>query len=361
MGPGSWHSLNEINFYPDELYYYFAIFVAASEMLLGILAIVKPRWAAYYCVALHIGIALYLSPWVRDWNESVLPWNLCTAVVGCWLLLHSKPGWPESRALQIAAAVLLIYPAGFYTGWVDHGIAHVLYSDNHAIAMVTSREPRDPRDDPPPSEQDSPLHDYIDRGEQIVGFGDLRVPFPNERRLHLQYFERVARPGEKLHIYEPRPWGGNEYFIKQADGTVRPIDAARFFSATDSEVGGVALEPWRGYFSLGLAKVQMSRNDARSPIIEAVFTPQHFRPELLQNLELLANLELIRFKDCPVTDEDLQRLPMLHKLRAIGLKGTKVTPQGLKYLLKYPKLARIQTDQGILTIEELRAMFAEPK
>jgi hypothetical protein len=82
MSTGSWHSLNEINFYPNELYFAFAIFVAASEILLGILAIVKPRWAAPYCVALHVGITLYLSPWLRDWNESVLPWNLCTAAVG---------------------------------------------------------------------------------------------------------------------------------------------------------------------------------------------------------------------------------------------------------------------------------------
>ncbi len=361
MGSGSWQSLDEINFYPYELYYYFAIFVAASEMLLGILAIVKPRWAAYYCVALHLGITLYLSPWVRNWNESVLAWNLCTAAVGCWILLHSKPGWPENRGLQIAATVLLIYPAGFYTGWIDHGIAHVLYSDNHAIAMVTSREPRDTSNDPPEFEQLVPLHPWTDRGQQITGFGDLRVPFPNERRLHLSYFAQVARPGEKMHIYDPRPWGGNEYFLKQSDGTVLLIDAARFFKATDTEVCGVALEPWRGYFALALAEVLMTRNGGRSPITEAVFTPQHFRSALLEHLALLANLELIQFKDCPITDEDLQRLPMLYKLRGIGLKGTKVTTQGLKHLLNFPNLAYIQTDEGLQTIENLRAMTANPE
>lgn len=358
MGPGSWHSLNEINFFPYELYYYFAIFVAGSEMLLGILAIVKPRWAAYYCVALHVGITLYLCPWVRNWNESVLPWNLCTAAVGCWILLHSKPGWPENRMLQFAAAALIIYPAGFYTGWVDHGIAHVLYSDNHAIAMVTSREPRDTSNDPPEFAQLVPLHPWTDRGQQITGFGELRVPFPNERRLHLQYFSQVAQPGEKMHIHDPRPWGGDEYFLKQSDGKVLPIDAARFFFTTETEVGGVALELWRGVLALDLAKVLMTRNDPRAPIIEAVFATQSFSPALLKHLALLPNLELIQFKDCPVTDSDLQNLPMLHKLQAIGLQGTKVTFEGLKPLLKYPNLNRVKFGEQLITIEDLRAMFA---
>jgi uncharacterized membrane protein YphA (DoxX/SURF4 family) len=361
MGYGSWHSLNEISFYPDELYFYFAIFVAASEMLLGILAILKPRWAAYYCVALHVGIAVYLCPWLRDWNESVLPWNLCTAAVGCWILLHSKPGWPENRPLQFAAAALLLYPAGFYAGWVDHGIAHVLYSDNHAIALMTSREPRDTSNDPPPSEQLIPLPDWIDRGQQISGFGDLRVPFPNERRLHLSYFSQVAKPGEKLHIHDPRSWGGDEYFLMQADGKVQPIDAARFFSTTETEVGGVALESTRTSFALQRAGVYRASRDARSPIFAIRYLPENYRPQLLESLAHLANVEEIQLRDCAVTDADLQRLPLLYKLRGIGLQGTKVTFQGLKQLLKYPQLETIQFGNGSLTIENLRAMSAQPE
>jgi uncharacterized membrane protein YphA (DoxX/SURF4 family) len=346
MGPGSWYSLNEINFFADELYYAFAIFVAGSEILLGVLAIVKPRWAAYYCVALHVGICLYLSPWLRNWNESVVPWNLCTAAVGCWIMLHSKPGWPENRGLQWAAAALLIYPAGFYTGWIDHGISHVLYSDNHAIAMVTQREYRDTSNDPPESEQLVPIPGWVDRGLQISGFGALRVPFPNERRLHLIYFAKVARPGEKMHIHDPRPWAGDEYFLKQTDGGVLQIDAPRFFTATETEVGGVAMEPWRYYFSLGLADVTMTRRDLRSPIFAAKFTPQNYRPAAIENLGKLANLEQLEFKDCPVTDADLQRLPMLYKLRGIGLNGTRVTLAGLRHLLKYPNLDVVQFGNG---------------
>lgn len=345
---------------PYALYYPFAIVVAAGEMLLGILAIVKPRWAAYSCVALHVGIAVFLSPWLRDWNESVIPWNLCSAAVGCWILLQAKPGWPTKRSLQFAAAGLLIYPAGFYTGWIDHGIAHVLYSDNHAIAMVTSREQRDTSQDNFSTKNVVPLPEWIDRGIQIAGFGDLRVPFPNERRLHFQYFARVGRPGEKLHIFDPRPWGGDEYFLKQADGSVLPIDAARFFKATDSEVGGVAIESWRYYFFLNLAGVNMTRRDARAPIFTAVVTPKYYQPETVENLGRLQNLEEIQLKDCPVTDADLQRLPVLYNLRGIGVRGTKVTFQGLQHLLKFPHLESVDFGDGFLRMENLRAMSALP-
>lgn len=375
LGPGSWslvdavlqsfvHGENTPAFIkniaaklnPNDWYFPFAIVIAGGEVLLGMLAIVKPRWAAYYCVALHVGIAIFLSPWVRDWNESVIPWNLCTAAVGCWILLHSKPGWPEQRSLQITAAALLIYPAGFYTGWIDHGISHVLYSDNHAIAMITHREARDTSNDPPESEQLVPLPTWIDRGVQISGFGELRVPFPNERRLHLIYFEKVARPGEKMHIHDPRPWGGDEYFLKQTAGQVLQIDAPRFFAATEDEVGGVALEPQRVCLTLAWAGVNMQRRDIRSPIFTAVIPPRYYKPALLEKLGQLAGLEQIQLQDCPVTDEDLRRLPMLYKLRGIGLNGTQVTLAGLQHLLEYPDLNEVHYGNGVWTMADLQEL-----
>ena len=60
--------------------------VALSEILVGLLAWFKPRWAALGCVVLHVGIVIYLSPLFRDWNYSVFPWNLATAVIGFWVL-----------------------------------------------------------------------------------------------------------------------------------------------------------------------------------------------------------------------------------------------------------------------------------
>ncbi len=357
MGPGSWSLLNNIDFYPDQLYYAFAIFVAANEMLLGLLAIFKPRWAAYFCVALHIGICIFLSPWVRDWNESVIPWNLCTAAVGCWILRHSRPGWPANRALQFAAAALLIYPAGFYASWIDHYFSHVLYSDNHAIAMITQRESRDPSNDPPASEQLVPLPAWIDRGSQISGYGDLRVPFPNERRLHLIYFEKVGKPGEKMHIHDPRPWGGDEYFLKQSDGRLLQIDAQRFFAASADEVGGVAIDPSPRVFSLNLAGVKMLRRDVRSHLYATTISPHYYQPAILEQLGELMNLEQIQLKDCPVTDEHLQRLPILWKLRGIGLDGTRVTRDTLPSLLKHPNLSQVYFDKGIVTRADLEAML----
>jgi len=356
LGAGSWHSLNEINLYPDDLYFAFAIVVAAGEMLLGVLAIFKPRWAAYYCVALHVGIVIYLSPWVRDYNEHALPWNLCTAVVGYWIMLHSKPGWPENRSLQLAAATLLIYPAGFYTGWVDHGISHVLYSDNHAIAMVTSREIVYKPKNALANEDTDNLPEWVDRGAQISGFGDLCVPFPNERRLHLIYFERVGKPGEKMHIHDPRPWGGDDYFLKQSDGQLQQLDEPEFFAAPTGQVGGIALEPYRVLFALGQADVQMLRRDAGSAIYALKVKPTNFKPALLEIIGKLKNLEQIQLQDCPVTDDDLRRLPTLCKLRGIGLEGTKVTIAGLRHLLKYPNLEVVFYGNGRWTLADLEAM-----
>ena len=75
--------------------------VALSEIVVGLLAWFKPRWAAFGCVALHVGIVIYLGPLFRGWddsvfpwklaawNESVFPWNLATAVIGFWVLWNA--------------------------------------------------------------------------------------------------------------------------------------------------------------------------------------------------------------------------------------------------------------------------------
>jgi hypothetical protein len=162
-----------------------------------------------------------------------------------------------------------------------------------------------------------------------------------------------------MHIYDPRPWAEDEYFLKQSDGQVLPIDAARFFTATETEVGGVALDPWRACFSLGLNGVTMSRRDPRSPIFAAKFVPQSYQPESLAMLGKLANLEQIELRDCPVTDTDLQRLPMLYKLRGIGLNGTRVTLAGLRHLLKYPQLTVVQFGNANWTLADLQAMLEQ--
>ena len=69
--------------YHDSL----AIVIAISELGLGLLAIAKPRLAAVACIPMHAGIVMFLF-WI-DWNYSVVPWNVCSAIVGCWLLLRT--------------------------------------------------------------------------------------------------------------------------------------------------------------------------------------------------------------------------------------------------------------------------------
>ena len=89
----------------DSFYMIVGYCVALSEILVGLLAWFKPRWGAFGCVALHLGILVYLSPLFCNWNYSVFPWNVATAVIGFWVLWFGKElackiadaGWYERR------------------------------------------------------------------------------------------------------------------------------------------------------------------------------------------------------------------------------------------------------------------------
>ena len=92
------------------------IVVAATEMIVGLLAWWKPRWGAIACVMLHVGIAVYLSPLFRSWNYSVLPWNLATAIVGFWILWTCD----ERSTIRQRAAFLVFM---ICARWVFHRLA----------------------------------------------------------------------------------------------------------------------------------------------------------------------------------------------------------------------------------------------
>ena len=127
-----------------------AITVALSEIVVGLLACFKPRWAAFGCVALHGGILIYLSPLFLNWNESVFPWNVATIVIGFWVLwkAESRDWFGTKEPLQgrrwllerLAFAVMMIVPASFFIGWLDHGYAHVLYSDSIPRGLITKQD-----------------------------------------------------------------------------------------------------------------------------------------------------------------------------------------------------------------------------
>jgi hypothetical protein len=161
--------------------------IAGTELAAGLLLLapVLRRAGVLLALGLHGMILIVLSPWNQDWNESVWPWNLALGLAALALF------WPgEARAAERAvnprdravgtaiAAVLALYPLGFYLGLSDAYLSHHLYSDAVALAYC---EPATCRS---------------------ADFGDtwnaLDVPLPPEPRLYRAYFFTQCRSGEQL-------------------------------------------------------------------------------------------------------------------------------------------------------------------
>jgi hypothetical protein len=322
LGEVSWNLLQALPLDPGPWHAAFAYSVAGGEILLSLLAIVRPRWAAFGCAALHTGIAAFLSPWVHNWNVSVIPWNLCTAVVGYWVLA-TAPSLRAQTWLQWAvAAGLFVAPAGFYGGWVDHAFAHVLYSDNVPYGLITT-----------------------DEGvRQLARWGSFRVPFPHTRRALEQYFAITGKPGWKLHVADPRPRLGDAYFLKRSDDEVVEIDRARFLLPDSDEVAGVESDDPRAVFALSQAGARMLKRSAEGMIYAVEIAPEVYRAELLDQLRGLPNLEQLQLARCEVVDDDLRRLSHCVNLRGIGLGHTSVTDVGLAYLSELPRLGYLELE-----------------
>lgn len=328
---GSWNMVQSLHVDPEDFQMLFAYGVALGEMTVGLLAIFRPRWATVPCVLMHVGIVIFLSPLFYDHNESVIPWNLATAVIGGWVMFHSYSVRPQFRWEWITAAVLLVYPAGFYLGWVDHGIASVLYSNHLPEGMITTR----------------------DGADKISGWGDLHVPFPNERRLLTLYFQRSSQPGDKLHLSEPRPWLGDRYYVLGADGELVPQTREQFVNGSETDVFGMEVESRRIRFLLARAGVKLLRREKGGVIYAVEIPPNRYRPDLLEMLAGLPNLEQINLTGCEVTDDDLKRLPLLPKLVGIGLSDTPVTNDAIETLLKQPRLMVIEYQQSNMTLDAI--------
>ena len=312
-----------------------AVLVVVSEFGVGLLAWFRPKWGAIGCVLLHVGIVIYLSPLFRDWNYSVIPWNLATAVVGTWILWRAGEQRSKSGAgneavsllkQRLAFVVMLILPAGFYVGWLDHGYAHVLYSDGIPRGAITRND---------------------GTVLEIKAWGELAVPFPNERRLLRQYFDCVAVPGEKLHIRDPRPHLDDVHLKMTKDG-IRAISRDDFFSASPSssphEVYGVELDSVRSIFHLTRVGARLLKREKGLMIYAIEFRPENFQPELLKHLSGISNVEQIQMAGTPVTDDDLDPLFALPNLSGVGLSNTAVTTAGVRKLLELPKLKHLEAD-----------------
>lgn len=312
----------------------FAAVVALSELLLGLFALFKPKWAAFGCVALHVGIALFLSPIGANWNCSVIPWNLATAIVGCWLLRNQ---FTDLKRWEIATAgVLLVIPAGFYVGVTTPYFAHVLYSGGAPRAMFSSQAD----------------------AREIVGWDELAVPFPQQRRLYLQYFRQLALPGDKLHIADPRAFFSDLYLEMQPNGAIAEITAEDFVTAKQpGGVRGSFIENRNDILALSLAHVEMRSRHASAPVFAVVFTAENYHPDLLQHLSGLPNIEQIQLSGTSVADDDLRALQPLHRLVGLGLNNTKITDRGVFMLKENLQLRVIECEGTAISQDALKQVL----
>lgn len=319
----------------------FAVIVAVSEFAVGVLACFKPRWAAIGCVPMHLGIMLMLSPIALDWNASVLPWNATMALIGGWVMWTTAEAWPKVGIQRVIGVAWLVFPAGFFVGWVDHGFCGVLYSDSLPRGQITT----------------------VDGSQRIRGWGDLHVPFPNERRTLRIYFEQVAEPGDFLHISDPRYLLDDLYFVMGQDGAVQQISAADFYNGKQAvENGppyGIGLDELRAIFALKQAGVRMIRESQGMPIFAVAFTPENFSPHLLRSLEGLPNIRQVQLAGTAVTDADMDRLLALRMLTGLGLDNTGITDAGLAKLAPLPYLSVIEHEGTTISDDGLTQVLKQ--
>jgi hypothetical protein len=155
--------------------------LALSELSIAVFAAIPRtrRLAAWLAVGLHTGILMVLVSSGAS-NVAVLPWNVALVIAALTLIRPWKEPLPRTfRAsplnARMIAAALVVAPAGFYLGIVDAYLAHNLYSANTSIASIG-----------PPTMR------------------LLRVPFPPERRLYIQYFQSTCYEGQQLHVVDRR-------------------------------------------------------------------------------------------------------------------------------------------------------------
>ena len=131
--------------------------------------------------------------------------------------------------------------------------------------------------------------------QRIRGWGDLHVPFPNERRTLRMFFEQSAAPGDYLHVSDPRYFLEDQYFVLEQDGTAREIARDAFFDGVDFvESGppfGVGLDEIRAIFALRQAGVKMLRESADAPVYAVAFTSENYSPFVVEGPERVAKCQ----------------------------------------------------------------------
>ena len=259
-------------------------------------------------------------------------------LIGGWVMWTTTDAWPKSAIQRAVVVVWLVFPLGFFVGWVDHGFCGVLYSDSLPRGIITK----------------------VEGSERIRGWGDLHVPFPNERRTLRIYFEQSANPGDFLHISDPRFLLNDLYFVLGDDGVAKEINAHDFYSGAHATKSGpkygVGLDELRAIFPLRQAGVKMLRESPGMPIFAVAFTPENYDPKLLANLKGLPNIRQVQLSGTEVTDAELEELLSLRMLTGVGLDNTGITDAGLLRLEPLPYLSVVEhegtsiSEQAVLQV-----------
>jgi hypothetical protein len=328
---------------PEHIYIPVAVTVAFVEIAVGLAGCFRPRWAAIACVPLHLGIVLTLSPLMLDWNASVIPWNLAMAAIASWVMWTTVTVIPQGRWQWATAMAWLLCPLGFFVGWLDHGFSGVLYSDSLPRGQITT----------------------IDGPRKIRGWGDLKVPFPNERRTLRMFFERAGVPGEFLHIADPRLLLDDQYFVLDEKHNAVEITPDEFY---EGSVGirsgpkfGMGLDELRSIFALRQAGVRMLSEAQGLPIYAVEFSADNFDSRLLIVLRGLPNLRQVQLSGTSVTDDDMRHIGALRMLTGVGLDQTAITDAGLGSLKSLRYLVHVECEGTQITEGGLKGVLKDPR
>ena len=338
FGVVSYNLLETSQWLPSQWHPWFAGFVGCSEIGLGVLAITRPKYAAPAALALHLGITVFLSPLGINTNYSVIPWNLYTGVIAFWILWQTQLPTFDFRWQKYLKIALILFPVGFYFGWVDPGFAFVLYSGCIPEAKVTYNRP---------------ASDQAPNPVRLTGWEDLAVTFPHTWRTFVQHFDHTAPEGSKLHIQEPRLFLTDLYYLKTQAG-IKPITRKAFLQAQPNAVAGQPCDNVRSTFAFSQAKCRVQVRNTHGSVFAIQFDPQTFDSSLLPLLQGTMAVEQLQFADCPISDVDLQMLAGLECLVGIGLSNTQITDNGLTHLAALPNLEIIETSNSQITQEGLQ-------
>ena len=212
--------------------------------------------------------------------------------------------------------MLFLAPAGYYTGWVNPHWAFVLYSGQLPHALHSSK---------------SSL-------KRLDGWTGLTVPFPDSPRLYREVFRLTGKPGDKLHVFDPRFAKRNNYYVFGGGGKVREITRAEFHRDTGSGgVGDVELESRNSTWKLARLGAKVERDELRVAT-GIVLSGKMIEAGALRELVGLPNLREVKIENAVLDDRTLGFAAELPRLEILELKGVSLSPASLASLESAPSL-----------------------